>query len=104
MFSNLPFDGQIVVVTGGATGIGYAIAKLFLQNGATVVIASRKEENLREAQQELSAFGACHYHATDIRVVAQVEALADFVAAEFGRLDILINNAEIGRASCRERV
>lgn len=87
------FKEKVVLVTGGRSGIGYAIAKQFLELGAMVVIASRKEEPLAAAAVELSAFGPCTYQACDIRQPEQVENLAQFIEEKHQRLDILVNNA-----------
>jgi citronellol/citronellal dehydrogenase len=87
------FHNNIALVTGGRSGIGYAIAKMLLQQGATVVIASRKEAPLQAAAAELSAFGTVDYHVCDIRKTDQIAQLADAIAARHGRLDILVNNA-----------
>lgn len=93
MYQNDLFKNKTVLVTGGRSGIGFGIAKLFLQLGAKVTIASRKEVPLREAQTALGAFGECRYRACDIRKTDQVEAVARQLKSDYGRLDILINNA-----------
>ncbi len=93
MFQSDLFKGKIALVTGGATGIGYAIAAQLLKLGAQVFIASRKEEKLIPAQAALSVFGPCSYAVCDIRQTEQIQALAEKIRSEAGRLDILINNA-----------
>ncbi|MEM7369971.1 MAG: SDR family oxidoreductase [Bacteroidota bacterium] len=93
MFSNTLFKDKIVLVTGGRSGIGYGIAKQMLQLGATVSIASRKEEPLKKAAEELSAYGSVDYKACDIRQTDQIQALAAQIKDRHGRLDILVNNA-----------
>lgn len=93
MFSNTLFHNQIALVTGGRSGIGYAIAKQLLQLGATVIIASRKEAPLKKAAEALAAFGPCDYKACDIRDTGQIQALAAYIREKHGRLDILVNNA-----------
>ncbi len=93
MFREDTFNGQIALVTGGRSGIGYAIAKLLLQCGAKVTIASRKEKPLVEAAKELAEFGPCDYKACDIRKTEEIQALAKQIKERHGRLDILINNA-----------
>src|SRR5436190_2115628 len=93
MFNSDLFKDKIVLVTGGGSGIGAAIAKQFLQHGATVYIASRKPERIEKAVKELSEFGNCKGAVLDIRQVEQVEQVAQQIKAESGRLDILINNA-----------
>ncbi len=93
MFQHDLLSGQVALVTGGRSGIGYAIARLFLQAGAQVCIASRKEEPLKKAAEELSAWGECMYHVCDIREEDMVLNLAESIRERFGKLDILINNA-----------
>lgn len=93
MFHPSTFSGKIALVTGGRSGIGYAIAKQLLQLGATVIIVSRKEEPLLKAQQELSAFGPCDALACDIRDTERIAVLVEHIKQKHGRLDILVNNA-----------
>lgn len=93
MFQNNLYNNKIALVTGGRSGIGYAIAKMMLQLGAKVTIASRKEAPLKKAAEELSEFGECDYKACDIRKTDQVKALAEHIQERHGRLDILVNNA-----------
>jgi len=92
-YSKELFKDKVVLVTGGRSGIGYAIAKHFLQLGATVCISSRKEEMLLKASESLSEFGTCLAKACDIRKVEEVVQLAEYIKQEAGQLDILINNA-----------
>lgn len=87
------FNGKTALVTGGATGIGYAIAEQLLKLGAQVFIASRKEDKLVTAAEKLSDTGKCHYKVCDIRQPEQITELADFIRSKTGRLDILVNNA-----------
>ncbi len=93
MFQETTFSGKIALVTGGRSGIGFAIAKQLLQLGATVIIASRKEDSLKKAHEELSSFGNCDYKACDIRKTEEIQALASHIKERHGRLDILVNNA-----------
>jgi citronellol/citronellal dehydrogenase len=93
MFKPDLFKDQVALVTGGRSGIGYAIAHMLLQHGAKVTIASRKEEPLRQAAEELSAYGPCDHVVCDIRKTDQVKALADAIKERHERLDILVNNA-----------
>jgi len=87
------FKGKTVLVTGGGSGIGYAIAEGFLRYGAHVFIASRKEERLKKAADQLSASGQCDYFTLDIRDSEAVEQAGEHVKAKADRLDILVNNA-----------
>lgn len=93
MYQKDLFKDKIALVTGGRSGIGYGIAKMYLQLGAKVVIASRKEEPLAAASKELNAFGPCIYKACDIRQTDQIQALAEFIKEEHGELNLLVNNA-----------
>jgi citronellol/citronellal dehydrogenase len=93
MFSTNLFQQQTVLITGGATGIGLAMAEQFLRHGAYVFIASRKEEKLRRAAEQLQQLGPCSYKVCDIRDLQQVQALAEYISETAGRLDILVNNA-----------
>jgi NAD(P)-dependent dehydrogenase (short-subunit alcohol dehydrogenase family) len=85
--------GKNALVTGGSRGIGFMIAQGLLQAGARVIISSRKQHELDEAQLALSAFGEVQTIRADVSSVDGVEALAAEVAQRFPVLDILVNNA-----------
>lgn len=87
------FQGKTVLVTGGGSGIGMAIARQFLQCGATVFIGSRKAERIEQALLTLAPFGPVYGMAFDIRETDEVAKMADFIAEKASKLDILINNA-----------
>lgn len=93
MFKENLFQKKVALVTGGGSGIGFAIARHLLQLGATVIISSRKEERLKTAVEKLSTFGKVRYTVLDIRETEQIEQLAQNIKTVEGRLDILINNA-----------
>ena len=93
MFQKDIFKNQVALVTGGGTGIGYAISQQLLEHGAKVYIASRKEEKLQKAVEKLKAFGECDYVVCDIRDLDTVQAMADRIKEQSGQLDILVNNA-----------
>ena len=93
-FARNLLQGKVALITGGATGIGKHIAITLGQHGADVFIASRKRERLATAQSELSELGLnCHYCCCDVRNSEDVEAMIAAVLAEYGQLDIVINNA-----------
>lgn len=93
MYQKDLFKNKTVLVTGGRSGIGFGIAKMFLQLGASVTIASRKKEPLEIAAKELSEFGPCDCHPCDIRKTDEIAVLAEHIKTTHGKLDILINNA-----------
>jgi citronellol/citronellal dehydrogenase len=93
MFHHELFKDQIALVTGGRSGIGFAIARQLLQLGAKVVICSRKEALLQKATEELQAFGECTSLPCDIRKSEELRALAEYIKKTYGRLDLLVNNA-----------
>ena len=85
-------DGQVVLVTGGGTGLGRATAVELAACGAQVVIAGRRAEPLEETVA-LCEGGRCESRVCDIREEEQVAALVDGVLERHGRIDTLVNNA-----------
>jgi len=92
IFAEGLLDGQVVVVTGGGSGLGRATAEELTACGATVVVAGRRLEPLEETV-ELCADGRCEAVACDVREDDQVAALVDRVLERHGRIDTLVNNA-----------
>lgn len=93
------FTGKVVLVTGGSRGLGYQMVKAFAERGADVIIASRKIENCEAVAQECRDLGrramAFAMHAGRW---ADCDALIEATYAEFGRVDVLINNAGMSPA------
>ena len=87
-------DGQVALITGGATGIGYGIAELLGSLGAHTVLASRNGDALEAAAGRLrTAGGAASTAVLDVRDAESVRTVIARVAEERGRLDLLVNNA-----------
>jgi peroxisomal 2,4-dienoyl-CoA reductase len=87
-------DGQVALVTGGGTGIGFGISELLASLGAHVVIASRKPEHLDAAVEQIRQLGGkASAVAVDVRDQGLVKAMVADVVAEHGRIDLLVNNA-----------
>ncbi|MGZ4714445.1 MAG: SDR family NAD(P)-dependent oxidoreductase [Acidimicrobiia bacterium] len=87
-------DGQVGVITGGASGIGLATARRFVAEGARVVLGDRNPETLAAAVAELGA--AAEGLPTDVTVESEVEALIQRAVAQFGGLDLAVNAAGFG--------
>ncbi|MYJ36566.1 MAG: SDR family oxidoreductase [Acidimicrobiaceae bacterium] len=88
------FDGQTVLITGGGTGLGKAIASEFARLGAAIVIASRSAEHLEAGQAAMEDLGAAVVTAVcDIRDPQSVAAAFDAAEDAFGLPDVLVNNA-----------
>ena len=84
-------DGKIAIVTGGTSGIGEGIAKAFVAEGASVVIAGRREEEGRALEKQI----AVRFVRADVANEVDVKAMVDRTLEWFGRLDCLVNNAGI---------
>lgn len=88
--------GKRVLITGGATGMGYEMAKALAQSGAKVMIAARRENVLREAVDKLMAdphIDTVLYHRVDLADRANTKELSNHVIATWGGLDVFIGNA-----------
>jgi 3-oxoacyl-[acyl-carrier protein] reductase len=92
---SMKLKGKIAIITGGAAGIGFATAKTFLQEGASVAICDVNSERIATAVSDLSTLGTVKGYTTDISKKDQVEGMIKEVLAAFGRIDILVNNAGI---------
>ena len=84
--------GKIAIVTGGSRGIGFAIAKILSESGATVVITSKDSEKIKKAESKISnSFGIT----CNIKKKTEVQNVVNQTIEKFGKLDILVNNAGI---------
>lgn len=87
-------SGNTVLVTGGATGIGFALAEALVNRGNRVVICGRRVERLRAAKKRIPAL---HIRVCDVSTRASRESLARWVTFRFPSLNVLVNNAGIQR-------
>jgi len=89
------FTNHVALITGGATGLGEMAAQAFIQNGAKVIIASRKESELKKTSDRLNKLGpgTCTYVVADLKDKAGVESLVSAVKQKTDRLTVLVNNS-----------
>lgn len=83
-------SGKTVLITGGGSGIGFETARLFAQNGNTVIITGRNREKLEKAA---AAIGNISWYVCDVTSQAEVATLVQEITGKYSRLDILMNNA-----------
>ncbi|HZP21604.1 MAG TPA: SDR family oxidoreductase [Bauldia sp.] len=88
-------DNKVAIVTGGARGIGRAIAERFLREGARVAVADVDEDAGSAAAEALGSFGPVRFVRTDIGNARDVANLVGSVEAAFGPVDVLVNNAAV---------
>lgn len=86
---------KVALVTGGATGIGLAVARQFSAEGATVVICGRNRERLEAAARSIGGSGAVHPWPLDVTDRTRVGELVGKAVDRFGKIDILVNNAGV---------
>lgn len=98
--------GKSIVVTGGGSGLGKAMTKYFMELGANVAITSRDLEKLKATASELEkeTGGTCLPVQCDVRDYDQVEAMREQCVKEFGKVDVLLNNAAGNFISPTERL
>ena len=90
------FDGRAVLITGGGTGIGRALATTYAAAGARVVVAGRRLDPLAQTVEIVQqAGGTCHALTADVRREADCARLVDEALSRLGRLDVLVNNAGV---------
>ncbi|MEQ3552998.1 3-oxoacyl-ACP reductase FabG [Pseudonocardia nematodicida] len=90
-------EGRTAVVTGGARGIGLAVARTFVSHGARVVLGDLDEAAAQAAAKELGGDAVAVGTRCDVVAAGQVQALADTAVSAFGSLDVFVNNAGITR-------
>ncbi|MBA8902923.1 SDR family oxidoreductase [Phyllobacterium sp. P30BS-XVII] len=92
----LNIKGKVVAITGASSGIGEATAKVLAAAGAHVVIGARRVDRLQQLAREISeAGGTVRTRRLDVTDQSDVQGFVDFAKSEFGRLDVIINNAGV---------
>ena len=87
---------KVVLVTGASSGIGEATARLLAEHGATVVLGARRAERLEHIVRDITAAGGrAQAYSLDVTDLEQVRAFADHAVAQFGRIDVIVNNAGV---------
>ena len=92
-------DGRVVIVTGASSGLGVSFAQAFAEAGADLMLGARRVERLTETAALVEAAGRRAFtRKTDVADPEQCQQLVDAAMAQFGRVDVLINNAGVGTA------
>ncbi len=84
---------KVAVITGGGSGIGFGIAEKFIEKGIQAILVARDEEKLRNACAQLGP--SCHYKTCDLSDLKTIAPLIQRILSEYGRIDVLVNNAGI---------
>lgn len=95
MLENMKLNGKVALITGGTEGMGYATAELFLREGARVAITGRSREKGRRALRSLRKHGEVVYIQGDVSIAADAKRMVSETVGQYGRIDILFNNAGI---------
>lgn len=103
---DLGLTGKVAIITGGSDGLGRAAAEKLAAEGAKVAICARRKEHLENAADEIRRATDGHVlaHVADVSRAADCERLVDAVVAQFGGVDILLNNAGTSAAAPFEKV
>ena len=92
----MSIPAKVIVITGASSGIGEATARLLAERGAHVVVGARRTERLEKLVAEIRAKGGtARFRAVDVTSQQDTQALVDFATSEFGRVDVLVNNAGV---------
>ncbi len=98
MAEQFSMQDKVVVVTGASRGIGRGLATYFAAQGAQVVALARDLDQLRNLAAEIVASGGkCVTYPLDLRKVSAIQPVFDTIVGEFGRIDVLVNNAGMGK-------
>ena len=93
--AKMKFDGRVALVTGGASGIGFAVARQLAELGAKIALADINMEGAEAAAARLTGAEVMAIQ-VDVRDPADVTSMVDAVASHYGKLDILVHSAGVG--------
>lgn len=89
-------SGKVIVITGASSGIGEAAATLLAERGAKIVVGARRTERLEKLVAGIKAKGGdARFKAADVSKRDDMKALVDYAKAEYGRVDVIVNNAGV---------
>jgi NADP-dependent 3-hydroxy acid dehydrogenase YdfG len=89
-------QGKVILITGASSGIGEGTARILAERGARVVLGARRTDRLEKLAGEINAKGgSARFRALDVTSLEDMEAFVAFAEKEFGRVDVLINNAGV---------
>jgi len=89
-------NNKVILITGASSGIGEAAARLLAEKGAQVVLGARRTERLAKLCEEIrAAGGSAQYQAVDVTLRADMQAFVDFAVNQYGRVDVIVNNAGV---------
>ena len=89
-------DGKVVIITGASSGMGEAAARLLAEEGATVVLAARRDKTQKVADEIIAAGGKAMFVRTDVLELADIENLVKTTIDTYGRIDVFYGNAGVG--------
>jgi NAD(P)-dependent dehydrogenase (short-subunit alcohol dehydrogenase family) len=105
VLDSLSLTGKVAIITGASQGLGHAMALKFAESGADIVAASRTREKLEQTAEEIKLLGhKCLVVPADVTQSAQVNAVVAAAIKEFGRVDVLVNNAGGGDETLGKRL
>src|SRR5262249_59348973 len=102
---NLSMKDRVAVVTGGSKGIGFAVARRFAESGAKVAILARGAADLKTARETLAKDGlVVSDYVCDVSKAGDITGIHDQIVADFGKIDVLVNNAGTARTLAFENI
>lgn len=99
LLDRFSLDGKVAIVTGASSGLGVAFARALAEAGADVALGARRKDRLADTAEKVRSLGRRAVEVqTDVSKQPDCQALVDAAMSEFGRVDVLVNNAGVGTA------